>query len=301
MDMIIAMRSFARVVESGSFSDVAREESTTQATISKRVAALEKDLGAQLLIRGSRTHSLTETGKLYYDRVVNILHEIEEAESEVRAAGVTPKGKLRVTLPSMFGSLYVAPLIPEFLSSYPEIQLDLKFTEKMLNLVEEGVDLAIRLGNLEDSSLIARPLGSDDLILVSSPGYLAKHPAPLHPSELTNHNCLVYSLSSEGATWSFTNQKPDTSVRATGNFQCDTGSGLLEMLLADTGIAFMPRWLVGKYLESGQLVQVLNQYYRRYPINAVYPQNRYVPLKTRCFLDFMTQKIKGDAMLNNNG
>lgn len=298
MDTLIAMRSFVRVVETGSFSSVAKEENTTQATISKRVAALESELGARLLVRGSRVHQLTETGQSYYERVVNILAEIEEAESEARSLTTTPRGKLRVTVPTMFGSLYVAPVISEFLATHPEIHLDLKFSERMLDLVEEGIDVAIRLGDLKDSSMIARRLGYDDLILVASPAYLKKHPIPQHPQDLKEHNCLVYTLSEKGTVWSFTNQPADSSVHATGNFQCDTGFGLMELLLANAGIAFMPAWSVASYIESGQLVHILKDYYRRYPINAVYPQNRYIPLKTKCFLDYMERTIKTDPVLN---
>ncbi|WP_064607807.1 LysR family transcriptional regulator [Photobacterium sp. J15] len=297
MDTLIAMRSFVRVVETGSFSTVAREENTTQATISKRVAALESNLGTQLLVRGSRTHTLTETGQSYYERVINILREIEQAESEARSLTTTPRGKLRVTVPVMFGTLYIAPVIPDFLATYPEIQLDLKFSEKMVDLVEEGIDVAIRLGDLKDSSMIARRLGSDDLIIVASPGYLEKHSIPQHPLELKQHNCLVYSLGAKGNIWNFSNQKEDSAVQVSGNFQCDTGCGLMEMLLADTGISFMPTWLVAPYIESGQLVHILKDYYKRYPINAVYPLNRNIPLKTKCFMDFIEEKIKTNPVL----
>ncbi len=301
MDTLIAMRSFARVVETGSFSAVAKEEDTTQATISKRVAALESELGARLLVRGSRVHQLTETGQSYYERVVNILGEIEEAESEARSLTTTPRGKLRVTVPTMFGSLYVAPVISEFLATYPEIQLDLKFSEKMLDLVEEGIDVAIRLGELKDSSMIARRLGYDDLILVASPAYLKKHSVPQQPADLQRHNCLVYTLSERGTVWSFSNQPADTAVHVVGNFQCDTGFGLMEMLLANAGIAFMPTWSAAPYIESGQLVHVMKDYYRRYPISAVYPQNRYIPLKTKCFMDYMEKTIKTDPVLTAVG
>lgn len=301
MDTLIAMRSFVRVVETGSFSAVAKEQSTNQATISKRVAALESELGSRLLVRGSRIHKLTETGQSYYERVVNILHDIEEAESEARFLTAKPRGKLRVTVPTMFGSIYVAPVISEFLASYPEIHLDLKFNEKMLDLVEEGIDVAIRLGDLKDSSMIARKLGYDDLIIVASPTYLEKHSIPQHPSELEKHNCLIYSLSPKGTVWSFSNQKKDTAVHVTGNFQCDNGFGLMEMLLASAGIALMPSWLVASYVTSGQLVHILKDYYKRYPINAVYPMNRYVPLKTKCFMDFMAKTIKTDPVLSKKG
>lgn len=297
MDTLIAMRSFVRVVETGSFSAVAKEEDTTQATISKRVAALEAELGVRLLVRGSRVHQLTETGQSYYERVVSILGEIEEAESQARSLTATPRGKLRVSVPTMFGSLYIAPVISEFLATNPEIHLDMKYSEKMVDMVEEGIDVAIRLGELKDSSMIARRLGSDDLIIVASPGYLEKHQAPVHPGELKQHNCLVYSLTARGTVWSFTDKPADTAVHVSGNFQCDTGIGLMEMLLANAGIAFMPTWSVAHYIESGELVHILKGYNRNYPINAVYPLNRYTPLKTKSFIDFMERTIKTDPLL----
>lgn len=138
--------------------------------------------------------------------MINILAEIEQAESEARSPMTTPRGKLRVTVPTMFGCLYISPVIAKFLASYPEIELDLKFSERMLDLVEEGIDIAIRLGDLKDSSMIAKRLGYDDLIIVASPSYLKKHSIPQHPSELSQHNCLVYSLSEKGTVWSFSNQ-----------------------------------------------------------------------------------------------
>ncbi len=299
MDRLIAMRSFVRVVETGSFSTVAREQNTNQATISKRVAALEAELGVRLLVRGSRMHKLTEAGQSYYERAVNILNEIEEAESEARSLTSTPRGRLRVTVPTLFGSLYVAPLISEFLATFPEIRLDMSFTEKMINLVEENMDVAIRLGDLKDSSMIARRLGSYKLIIVATPTYLEKHSEPQHPGELSKHNCLVYTLGSHGTVWSFSNQKADTAVHVSGNFQCDTGFGLMEMVLANTGIAFMPTWLVASHIKSGQLIHILTNYYQSYPINAVYPQNRYVPLKTKCFVKFMEKVIKTNPIISD--
>jgi DNA-binding transcriptional LysR family regulator len=291
MDTLIAMRSFARVVETGSFSAVATEQNTNQATISKRVAALESVLGVRLLVRGSRSHRLTEAGQSYYERAINILAEIDEAESEARSVSSSPKGRIRVTLPTLFGSLYVAPKVPLFLANFPDIHLDMSFSERMVNLVEENIDVALRLGDLKDSSLVAKRLGSYDLLIVATPGYLKTHGEPQHPSELNAHNCLLYTLGLNGAEWSFTNQNLETAIQVNGNFQCDTGFGLMEMALANAGIAFMPNWLVGTYIESGELVHILKDYHRRFPINAVYPQSRYIPLKTKCFIDFISEVI----------
>ncbi|TQF70036.1 LysR family transcriptional regulator [Pseudoalteromonas luteoviolacea] len=299
MDSIIAMRSFIRVVETGSFSAVAKEQNTNQATISKRIASLEKKLGTKLLVRGSRKHTLTETGKTYFERVTNIVMEIDEAEAEARSLTATPKGDLRITVPTMFGGMYVAPVISEFLATYPNINLDIKFDENMVDLVKEGIDVAIRLGDLQDSSMIAKNLGHDELIIVASPLYLSKHSIPETADDLANHNCLIYSLSPKrGTVWVFSDKSDTSAVEVTGNFQCDNGMGLKEMLLANAGIALMPRWLVDKELGSGQLVHILKDSYKRYPISAVFPNNRYVPLKVRCFIDFMQKMIRTDPALS---
>lgn len=293
------MRSFIRVVETGSFSSVAREQNTNQATISKRIASLEKKLGTKLLVRGSRKHSLTETGKTYFERVTNIVMEIDEAEAEARSLTATPKGDLRITVPTMFGGMHVAPVISEFLATYPEINVDIKFDENMVDLVKEGIDVAIRLGNLQDSSMIAKNLGYDELIIVASPSYLSNQPTIESTEDLANHNCLIYSLSPKrGTVWIFSDKSETSSIEVTGNFQCDNGMGLKEMLLANAGIALMPKWLVDRELESGQLVHILKDSYKRYPISAVFPNSRYVPLKVRCFVDFMQKMIRTDSILS---
>lgn len=293
------MRSFIRVVETGSFSSVAREQNTNQATISKRIASLEKKLGTKLLVRGSRKHSLTETGKTYFERVTNIVMEIDEAEAEARSLTATPKGDLRITVPTMFGGMHVAPVISEFLATYPEINVDIKFDENMVDLVKEGIDVAIRLGNLQDSSMIAKNLGYDELIIVASPSYLSNQPTIESTEDLANHNCLIYSLSPKrGTVWVFSDKSETSSIEVTGNFQCDNGMGLKEMLLANAGIALMPKWLVDRELESGQLVHILKDSYKRYPISAVFPNSRYVPLKVRCFVDFMQKMIRTDSILS---
>lgn len=299
MDSIIAMRSFIRVVETGSFSAVAREQNTNQATISKRIANLENRLGTKLLVRGSREHTLTETGKTYFERVSNIVMEIDETEAEARSLTATPKGHLKITVPTMFGNMYVAPVISEFLAMYPEIDLDVKFDENMVDLVREGVDVAIRLGDLQDSSMVAKNLGYDSLIIVASPLYLEKYSTPKEPDDLKHHNCLIYSLSPKrGTVWSFSDDTKTTEVEVRGNFQCDNGMGLMEMLLAHAGIAFMPQWMVDDELASGKLVHIMKDYYKRYPISAVFPKNRYVPLKVRSFLEFIEKTIKTDPVLS---
>lgn len=297
MDKLQSMKAYVRVVETGSFSSTAAEFNTTQATISKRVSALEGDLGAQLLIRGSREHKLTEAGRSYYERASFILNELDEAESEALGGVKSPKGFLRVSAPLMMGSLFLSPLVPRFLDLYPDISLELLLSERKVDLVADGVDVAIRIGQLSDSSMIARLLGQDELIIVASPQYLSKHSEPNELKDLEGHNCMIYSLSPDLNRWSFSEPVPGVSQQVQGNFQCDNATGLLDMLLADAGIALMPRWFVMPYIETGELVHLLPAYKKKMPIHAVYVQNRFVSTKLKCFLDFLTGAMKKEAHL----
>lgn len=298
MDKLICLRSFVRVVEAGSFSAVAGEENTNQGTISKRIASLESELGARLLVRGKKRHTLTDAGRVYYERSVKILEDVDKADSEARSLVATPTGKIRVTIPTMFGGMYVAPFVPEFLATYPEIDLDLTFSEKMVNFVEEGIDVAVRLGHLKDSSLIAKKFGYDRLVVVTSKEYLQIHGTPKAPTDLKNHNCLIYSLGANSTTWNFSGDVEPSSVNVEGNFKCDTGTGLIPMLLNGTGIAYMPSWLVTSYIESGELVQILNNCYHDYPISAVYSHRQYTPMRVKVFIEFIESIFKANPSLN---
>lgn len=286
------MRSFVRVVETGSFTAVAKEQNTNQATISKRVASLEKQLGSLLLVRGGRTHVLTEVGKSYFQRALNILLAIDEAEAEARSVTANPKGVLRITAPSIFGGMYIAPTLPRFLNKYPRIQVDLVLEEKKTDLITEGIDVAIRLGELADSTLVAKKLGYHELIIVTSPEYLKSHSTPSTLKDLEQHNCLMYSLlPKKGTVWSLNTNSVAEDVEVSGNFQCDNGYGIKQMLLVNAGVALLPYWLVHNELKQGKLVRILKDYNKLYPINAVFPKSRYIPLKVRSFLDYLEEVV----------
>ncbi len=292
MDQLGAMRAFVRVVQTGSFSAVGRELNTTQATISKKVAALEAKLGVKLLTRSSRDISLTQAGADYYEQTVVVLAELDEVEARVRSQVATPQGTLRVTAPAPFGRLVLAPIIGEFLERYPDIKLDMTLGDRHVDLIAEGVDVAIRARKLEDSSLIARHLFDNPMLLVASPEYVKLHGEPREPADLKRHNCIVYSLLRTGNYWHFTHQGKETSVPVTGTFQSDSGDTNLEVALSRLGITALPIWMVNEHLQSGRLVQLLSDYQAdQIPFNAIYPQNRYVPLKVRCFVDFIKDKL----------
>ena len=294
MDQLGAMRVFMRVVESGSFSATAREEGTSQSTISKKVSALEGRLGVKLLSRTSRELSLTEAGSQYYERCQSILAEIAELESDVKAQVSAPVGVLRIAAPAALARILLAPLLVEFLEKYPEIEVNMSIDERHVDLIEQGIDVAIRAKKLEDSTLIARPLLQNPLLLVASPDYLAKHGEPQHPFDLKDHECIVYTYNNALNKWSFMERGSKISVVASGRFRSNNGETNLQMALGGMGITQLPVWMVGGYLASGELVQILTDFPSdEVPVNVIYPQNRYVPLKVRCFVDFIRERLAG--------
>ncbi|ENO8809614.1 LysR family transcriptional regulator [Photobacterium damselae subsp. damselae] len=294
MDKLGAMRAFVRVVQTGSFSATGRELNTSQTAISKKVAALEKEIGVKLLTRNSRELALTPSGTEYFNKCVAILGEIDEAEASAREDVAVPKGVLRISAPIAFSRLVLASLLSEFNSLYPEISIDLLASDQHVDLISSGVDVAIRARNLEDSTLIARHLFDNVLMLFASPDYLAKNGTPNKPEDLLEHNCLVYSRLHSVNTWSFSCKQQEHLISVHGSFRCDNGDVLLDAALAGLGITHLPKWMVSRYVESGELVPLLVDYEgQKLPFNAVYLQNRYVPLKVRCFVDFLKQKIDG--------
>ncbi|KJF93656.1 LysR family transcriptional regulator [Photobacterium angustum] len=299
MDQLGAMRAFIRVVQTGSFSATAREQNTTQATISKKIAALEHKLEGKLLTRSSRDLALTEVGAEYYERCVAIISELDEAESNVRAHRALPQGLIKIAAPITFGNIFIAPIISEFLARYPDISVDLTLSDKHVDIISEGVDVAIRARELEDSSLIARHLFDNPNILVASSAYIAKYGEPVTPEDLNQHNCIIYSLSSTMNNWNFYNKKIKKSVSVSGNFKSDSCDAILRSVLDGVGIALLPVWMVDNEINAGRLKQLMPSYKTQpLPFHAIYTNNRYVSLKIRCFIDFIKEKIESSERLN---
>ncbi|MCL2913905.1 LysR substrate-binding domain-containing protein [Shewanella corallii] len=293
MDKITAIRTFVRVVQSHSFSAVARELGSSQGTVSKRVAALEEMLGIRLLSRSSRELLLTPAGEEYYRHALAMLEELDELESRLKGDISRPRGMLRVAAPVAIGRILLAPVVKEFLDTYPDIQLSLSLSDAHVDLLSDGIDVAIRASQLEDSSLVARPLLANPMVAVASPCYLQQAGVPEHPSDLTAHACISYSRFRSSHLWQFHQGEELVSVQVGGRLQCDNGDTLLELALADNGIALLPEWMLTAALQSGQLVRVLSAYQaRELPINAVYLNRRYVPLKVKCFIDFVKQRLE---------
>ena len=225
MDQLIAMRTFVRVVQTGNFSAAAREQNSSQANVSKRVLGLESLLGAKLLTRTSRELSLTDMGSEYYQKCLVILAELDEADAAVRSEAASPKGTLKIAAPIALARLVLAPLVKAFIEQYPEIKIDLAASDAQVDLIAQGIDIAIRAKKLEDSSLVARHLFDNPMLLVASPDYLQQRGIPNVPEELKHHNCIVYSLLSSINIWRFSKKAKEGekdkefSVPVTGNFQ----------------------------------------------------------------------------------
>jgi DNA-binding transcriptional LysR family regulator len=292
-DTLHEMSVFTRVVATGSLSAAARELGVSPAVVSRRLAALESRLGVRLINRTTRSLHLTDEGTTYLETCGRILSEIEEADAAVAAGRGEPMGMLRVALPASFGNQHVAPLIPKFAARYPKVQISLSLSDRAVNLIEEGFDLAVRIGELEDSSLAARKLAPNRRVVVASPEYLQRHGAPRTPAELTQHNCLT-TANELSMTWEY--RHPDgvpSSVRVAGRFACDNWEVLRDWALAGMGIALKSTWDVRRHLEDGSLVPLLPGYTfdTDVAIWAVYPHRRHLSAKTRVFIDFLAESF----------
>lgn len=284
-DKLQAMRVFRRVAELGSFTTAADDLGLTPATVSKQIAFLEADLGVRLIHRTTRRMHLSDIGQQYVERVRHLLEALDETEHLVRGLDVQPKGRLRINAPMSFGLTHLNKAIDAFLAAYPELEIDLQLNDSVVDLVEQGVDMAIRIRQqLDDSSLTARELCQVDRTLCAAPGYLAEAGEPRQPADLAQHNCLIYSLSSAPDQWSL--GKQTVSVR--GNFQVNSSLAIKQQLMNGAGIALIPNFLVYEELRSGQLCSLLPDYPPTgHSVYAVFPPGRHKPHKVRCFLDHL--------------
>jgi DNA-binding transcriptional LysR family regulator len=296
MDQLIGMRAFVRVVQTGNFSAAAREQNTSQATISKRVAGLESMLGVKLLTRTSRELALTEAGTRYYEKCQAILTELDEADADAREQVASPKGLLRIAAPIAIARLILSPLLAAFTKQYPEITVEIAASDKHVDLIEEGIDAAIRAKQLEDSSLIARHLDDNPMLLAASPDYIASNGKPETPEDLAGHTCIIYTNFATPNVWQFTKEAQEYSVHVNGTVRSSSGDVNLEAALNGLGIVALPHWMLKQHFESGQLVPLLPEYKgMSVPINIIYPQNRYIPLKVRCFVDFLRENFHASS------
>ena len=288
-----AMALFARVVEAESFTAAARAQGLSKSAVSKQIARLEDRLGARLLNRTTRRLSLTEAGSAFYEACQKVVAEAESAEQAVTHLAAAPRGQLRVNAPMSFGQLHVAPMLPEFLGACPELSLDLDLNDRQVDLVEEGYDVAIRIGVLDDSSLIVRRLAPSRNILCAAPAYLEAHGHPSVPADLTEHNVLLYSYRTRGSVVRLRGSGGERSVTVRGRLRVNNGDALLAAALGGLGIAFLPSFIVGDALRAGDLQCLLPDWRdaAEAGVHAVYPASRNLSPKVRVFVDFLSRRF----------
>lgn len=278
---------FVRAALLANVSAAGREFGLSAAVASARLAQLERLLGARLLHRTTRRISLTQEGEVFMARAQTLLDAADAARASVGRAQTEPQGRLRVSMTSSFGRQHVSPVIPEFLRRYPGVSVDLRLSDQLVDLVDAGVDLAIRLGSLKDSTLVAKRLAVNRRVICCSPAYLEARGTPHHPAELAQHECMILS---DQDTWAFETPTGPLAVRVGGRLATDNGEVIRDALLAGFGIALKSTWDVAPYLRRGELVTILDSYplAETVAIWAVYPSRAFVPPKTLAFIDFLT-------------
>jgi len=296
MDRFLLMTCFARAVETGSFSAAGRDLGLGQPNVSRYVAALEDHLQTRLLHRSTRKLSLTPEGERYYADIRRILDAVDESESSFRN-NVEPSGLLRVACPTALAHAFVLPHVPTFLQRYPQLTLDLQLNDRYVDLVNEGTELAIRIGHLEDSALRARPLGWYDRVFVASKDYLAKRGIPQTAEDLRDHDCVIYTLLSSGAVWRFR----DTEIPVSGRLRVNSPDAVSAAVAAGLGVGHGPAWLFADGLNSGRLQFILtDQDVPPVPVQIVYVANRLLPTRAIVFMDFMAEVFSSIPALNSH-
>jgi DNA-binding transcriptional LysR family regulator len=292
MDRLTSLTVFTKVVDNGGFSAAARRLNMSVTMVSNHVQALEDRLGARLLNRTTRRVSVTDTGKAYYQRCVQILAELEEADQAAGALHSTPRGVLRLYTSAALVR-FLAPVVGEFLTRYPETSIELTTGERMVDLVEESIDLAIRPTTPPDSSLIVRRLTPWRAILCCAPAYLEKHVAPRLPEDLAEHNCLRYAFYPYGDEWRFTG--PDgapVAIRVAGNLMTNSADALRYAALAGQGLFLAPSFVVAEEIRDGRLIRLLRDHLPvEFAINAIYPHRRHLSTKIRSFIELVAERF----------
>jgi len=293
MDRFDEMQTFVRVVESGGISAAAERLAIAKSAVSRRLQELENRLGVELLRRTTRRIGLTEEGRIFYERCLRILDEVDEAENTLRDEQRQVQGLVRLAAPLSFTLRHIAPLLTEFMQRYPGVRLDLDLDDRQIDIHKEGMDLTLRLGQLHDSSMVARRLAPVRTIVCASPTYLARHGEPHHPAELSGHQGLSYANLTEQRQWSFTDSAGATHVaHPMIRMRANNGDVLMQAALAGLGVTLMPRFLCYRELAAGSLVPLLDGYHTEESgAYALYPSRRHLPLRVRVLIDFLAERL----------
>ncbi|MEN9518661.1 MAG: hypothetical protein RLZZ381_1249 [Cyanobacteriota bacterium] len=302
MEKFKAIATFLRVVEAKSFAQAANLLDRTPSAVSKSISTLETELGVQLLKRSTRTLSLTQDGRIFYERCQKLLSEYEEIEATLRGSYRVPQGRLRVDMPIVVARFIVLPALPEFLRRYPQVQLELGVNDRPIDLIQEGYDAVVRIGKLRDSNLIMQALSPLRLFTYASPEYLAQYGEPQTPEDLLKHNCLayIYTPSGQFADWLFEEDGERISLAVTGNFCSNDPEALIDSAVAGIGIHQTASFTVEKYLQSGRLKPILTSYSTTgLPISLLYPPTRHLSAKVRVFSDFLKEQFARSQATEN--
>lgn len=296
MDTLQAMGVFVRVVEYGSFSAVARELRISQPTVSKHIASLEHRLGGLLFTRSTRQLSLTDEGQRYLEFCRDILGAVDRAELSFKTGRERIEGPLRIASSVSFGRLYVAPLLSAFLEQHSNVTADLHLSDSNIDVVEQGIDIAIRIGALRDSNLLARKIGTTRRRLYATPAYLERHGIPSSPAELVNHNCLIFNLLARAEIWRFQHAGQWTEIKVRGNARSNSSEAIRQMVLDGSGISLSPTWLFNDALDAGRVVVVLpNHTPPDLPIHTVMPADRRQSARIKAFNDHLREAFAAQS------
>ena len=294
MDRLQAMHLFVRVAELSSFSAVAQQMGLARSAVTRQIAALEQHLGIKLMVRSTRRLMLTSAGAAYLEKCRVILNLVEAAETGVAEERQTPRGMIRISLPLTYGLMRVAPILLDFARRYPEVQIDMDYTDRRVNLIEEAIDLSVRITSRLGATEIARRIGSSQLQAVASPAYLAQHGMPRHPSELIHHECLSYTTTAESKqAWSFDVDGVLTAYPIRARIHSNNGEALNDAVERGLGIALQPDFIIERSLQSGKVVTILTEFpLPELGIYAMLPSNRQVPYRVRVLMDFLADQLR---------
>lgn len=293
MDRVDLLRTFVAVAETGAFTAAAQRLNTTPQLTSKYIRALEDQWGVQLFIRSTRSVRLTETGKACLERCSHWVEDFDELAADIRQEHREPRGRLKISAPTTFGEEFLVPILPEFAHAHPQLAIDLNLTDRFINLVEDGYDVAVRIGSLEDSSLIARRITRSAIVICAAPSYLESGGFPQTVEDLAHHRCVVDTNFRDQYNWPF--QKPGEKpqrIRVPGVISVNSASAVRNLLVHGAGIGLCPYYVVQEHLQSGELVRLFADYtIAELGHHAVYLENRYLSAKIRTFVDFLVERL----------
>ncbi len=297
MDSLDGLKTVIAVVETGSFTTASERLMISKALVSKYVGEVEEKLGVRLFNRTTRRLALTDAGKTYYERALPLVEEYEELLDSVTGEQSTPKGNLKISVPVTFGEMQLSPIISKFLKAYPDIQINIQLTDRRIDMLEEGVDVVIRIGGVDDSNMVARQINTYPLVLCASPDYLEEHGYPKKPSDITNHACIIDSNFRIGKQWPLVS--PDGTVEiieVTSKIAANSPRAVMEIAKSGGGIALIPGFIVKDTIAEGLLLEVLAGYSTlEFGLFAIFPHRRYLSKKIRCFIDFLIDEFSSNA------